>query len=101
MLAAHRIFDTNLILILLFKAKNDIIAAFIELTVKLNENTFKPLFRKVFDWAFSASSGQHDFCSSPLVCKVLKYLLDDGNKIVFCQVYMALLDFFKVSQRSF
>lgn len=28
------------------------ISAFLELVVKLNETTFRPLFRKMFDWAF-------------------------------------------------
>ena len=40
------------------QAKDDIVASFLELVVKLNENTFKPVFRKLFDWAFSASSGE-------------------------------------------
>lgn len=35
--------------------EGDTIAAFVEMVVKLNEATFKPLFRKLFDWAFTAS----------------------------------------------
>ncbi len=49
------------------------------MVVKLNEAAFKPLFRKLFDWAFAS---------------------DDNNsasrKLVFCHVYGALLEYFKV-----
>jgi len=55
-----------------------VISTFIELVVKLNEAAFKPLFRKLFDWAFAS---------------------DDNNsasrKLVFCHVYGALLEYFK------
>jgi U3 small nucleolar RNA-associated protein 10 len=30
-----------------------VIAAFLELVMKLNETAFRPLFRKLFDWAFA------------------------------------------------
>ncbi|KIP06398.1 hypothetical protein PHLGIDRAFT_128310 [Phlebiopsis gigantea 11061_1 CR5-6] len=60
---------------------NNVIAAFLELVVKLNETTFKPLFRRVFDWAFATHTG--------------KSLRQPSRKVVFCQVYMALLDYFK------
>ncbi|KAI0830231.1 hypothetical protein BC628DRAFT_1357002 [Trametes gibbosa] len=49
--------------------------AFLELVVKLNETAFRPIFRKMFDWAFTQSH--------------------DNRRIVFCHVYSALLDFFK------
>jgi U3 small nucleolar RNA-associated protein 10 len=35
-----------------------IISAFLELVVKLNETAFKPLFRRLYDWAFAAESGE-------------------------------------------
>lgn len=35
--------------------ESETIATFVEMVVKLNEATFKPLFRKLFDWAFTAS----------------------------------------------
>lgn len=37
------------------KVEDDSISTFVELVVKLNEVSFKPLFRKLFDWAFAAS----------------------------------------------
>ncbi|KAI0776755.1 hypothetical protein BD413DRAFT_469201 [Trametes elegans] len=50
-------------------------SAFVELVVKLNETAFRPIFRKMFDWAFGQTQ--------------------DKRRIVFCHVYSALLDFFK------
>lgn len=38
------------------KAEAQTISAFLELVVKLNEATFRPLFRKIFDWAFASKS---------------------------------------------
>ncbi|KAJ7456907.1 hypothetical protein FB451DRAFT_1275210 [Mycena latifolia] len=59
------------------EAEDQAISAFIELVVKLNEASFRPLFRKLYDWGFA----------------------DDGSnikrKITFCNVYSGLLDFFK------
>ncbi|KAH7908681.1 hypothetical protein BJ138DRAFT_1128268 [Hygrophoropsis aurantiaca] len=54
-----------------------VISAFVELVVQLNENAFKPLFRKLFDWAFASEIGYKN------------------RKITFLRVYMALLDYFK------
>lgn len=36
----------------------DIIATFLELVVKINEAIFKPLFRRLFDWAFASDAGE-------------------------------------------
>lgn len=36
----------------IIQAQLPVIVAFKELTVKLNEAAFKPLFRRLFDWAF-------------------------------------------------
>ncbi|EKM52689.1 uncharacterized protein PHACADRAFT_101069 [Phanerochaete carnosa HHB-10118-sp] len=58
------------------EAQSEAIAAFLELVVKLNETLFKPLFRRLFDWAFNSEVG-------------------DSRRVVFCQVYIALLDYFK------
>ncbi|KAK7688534.1 hypothetical protein QCA50_008072 [Cerrena zonata] len=55
--------------------ERDAISTFIELVVKINEASFKPLFRKLFDWAFNADS--------------------DSRKLVFCHIFSALLDYFK------
>lgn len=38
------------------KVEAKTIGAFIELVTKLNESAFKPLFRRLFDWAFA---GKH------------------------------------------
>ncbi|KAI0670242.1 hypothetical protein C8Q78DRAFT_1138718 [Trametes maxima] len=59
----------------LAEVENTIINAFMEVVVKLNETAFRPIFRKLYDWAFMQSQGQ--------------------RRIVFCHVYSALLDFFK------
>lgn len=39
------------------QAETRVIAAFKELVVKLNESAFKPLFRRLYDWAFVEKSG--------------------------------------------
>ena len=38
-------------------ARGRVISAFKELTVKLNEAAFKPLFRRLYDWAFVENAG--------------------------------------------
>jgi len=54
-----------------------VISAFTELVVKLNENAFRPLFRRMHDWAFADEKAT------------------DERRITFCHVYTALLDYFK------
>jgi hypothetical protein len=39
------------------QAETRVIAAFKELVIKLNESAFKPLFRRLYDWAFVEKSG--------------------------------------------
>lgn len=39
------------------QVEHETISAFLELVVKLNETTFRPLFRKLYDWAFIQESG--------------------------------------------
>lgn len=59
------------------KAEFEAISAFLQLVVKLNEATFRPLFRRLFDWAFVNGASKlfvhsndqhlatsHRFCSS-------------------------------------
>jgi len=36
-----------------------VISAFTELVVKLNENVFRPLFRRMHDWAFADEKGTY------------------------------------------
>ncbi|KAJ7146113.1 hypothetical protein C8R44DRAFT_600928 [Mycena epipterygia] len=59
------------------EAEAEAILAFIELVIKLNEASFRPLFRKLYDWAFADATS------------------DMKRKITFCNVYSGLLDFFK------
>ncbi|EJD05052.1 uncharacterized protein FOMMEDRAFT_105292 [Fomitiporia mediterranea MF3/22] len=56
--------------------EDKIIAAYVELVVKLNETAFQPLFRRSCDWAFGESSSPE-------------------KQIAFCRQYTALLDLFK------
>ncbi|KAF9468309.1 hypothetical protein BDZ94DRAFT_1246474 [Collybia nuda] len=53
------------------------IMAFKELVVKLNDAAFRPLFRRLYDWAFADKAA------------------DIARKIFFCHIYDTLLDFFK------
>jgi U3 small nucleolar RNA-associated protein 10 len=39
------------------QAETRVISAFKELVVKLNEAAFRPLFRRLYDWAFTSDSG--------------------------------------------
>ncbi|KAJ7756261.1 hypothetical protein B0H16DRAFT_696293 [Mycena metata] len=59
------------------QAEAETISAFTELVVKLNEASFRPLFRQLYDWAFAGET------------------VDIKRKITFCNVYSGLLDFFK------
>ncbi|KAH9044915.1 hypothetical protein EDB83DRAFT_2406035 [Lactarius deliciosus] len=53
------------------------IAAFVELVAKLNDTAFRPLFRRLFDWAFGVTDATAK------------------RKIAFCNAYVGLLDYFK------
>ncbi len=39
-------------ILILHQVESSLTSAFIELIVKLNETAFRPIFRKMFDWAF-------------------------------------------------
>lgn len=54
-----------------------VLSAFIEVVAKLNESAFRPLFRKLHDWAFVDQSSSAE------------------RKTTFCRIYVALLDYFK------
>ncbi|KAI0311668.1 hypothetical protein OF83DRAFT_1068421 [Amylostereum chailletii] len=58
-----------------------VIGAFLELVTKLNETAFRPLFRKLFDWAFADPS--------------------PSRKITFLHMYCSLLDQFKSLMTSY
>jgi U3 small nucleolar RNA-associated protein 10 len=62
------------------QAEHQAIEAFVEMTAKLNDNTFKPLFRRLYDWSFAGTG---------LV----------SRQITFCYVFVELLDYFKVNPR--
>ncbi|KXN83997.1 U3 small nucleolar RNA-associated protein 10 [Leucoagaricus sp. SymC.cos] len=59
------------------KAEARVISAFREFVVKLNETAFRPVFRRMYDWAF---------VNDPA---------DRARKITFFHTYCALLDYFK------
>jgi len=58
------------------EATTQTISAFVELVVKLNESSFRPLFRRLYDWAFAGES-------------------DPKIQIMFCHIFCGLLDYFK------
>ncbi|KAK0216141.1 armadillo-type protein [Armillaria fumosa] len=58
-------------------SRTPVVPAFLELIVKINENTFRPLFRRLYDWAFVTAAD------------------DATRKVTFCHVYSSLLDYFK------
>ncbi|KAI0712775.1 armadillo-type protein [Cerioporus squamosus] len=60
------------------EVESTMISAFMEVVVKLNETAFRPIFRKMFDWAFAEGTSE-----------------SVKRKVVFCHVYASLLDFFK------
>jgi hypothetical protein len=76
------------------------IPAFIELVVKLNEAAFRPLFRKLHDWAFTNDGGESISCVVSK-CHLYEVLIatSDARKISFFRIYSSLLDFFKVSSK--
>lgn len=41
------------------QVESNVTSAFLEVVVKLNETAFRPIFRKMFDWAFTQSHGAH------------------------------------------
>ncbi|TFK37695.1 hypothetical protein BDQ12DRAFT_685121 [Crucibulum laeve] len=57
--------------------ESEVISAFKEMVVKLNESAFRPLFRRLYDWAFAKDD------------------TDSAAKITFCHLYTSLFDFFK------
>ncbi|KAJ3515006.1 hypothetical protein NLJ89_g2035 [Agrocybe chaxingu] len=60
-------------------AETRVISAFKQLVVKLNEAAFKPLFRRLYDWAFAGE------------------IVDNQRITTFARLYISLLDFFKAS----
>ncbi|KAL6308934.1 hypothetical protein BKA93DRAFT_724934 [Sparassis latifolia] len=59
--------------------ETDIISSFVELVVKLNETAFRPLFRKLCDWAFASDNDA----------------AEASRQVRFCHIYIALLNYFK------
>jgi len=40
-----------------YQAETQVISAFREFVVKLNDSTFRPVFRRLYDWAFVREGG--------------------------------------------
>jgi hypothetical protein len=68
------------------------IQAFLELVTKLNEATFRPLFRRLFDWAFAIGKNRNRpyrfGFNAPTDGETIK-------QVTFCRLYSALLEYFK------
>ena len=81
---------------IVMQVESAVVAAFIELVTKLNDTAFRPLFRKLFDWAFTGRPRHvmhcRAFSDSPSVSES-----STERKIAFCNAYMGLLDYFKVT----
>ena len=81
---------------IVIQVESAVVAAFVELVVKLNDTAFRPLFRKLFDWAFTGTPrhaiGCGAFSKSPSVSES-----SAERKIAFCNAYMGLLEYFKVT----
>lgn len=45
------------------QAEARVVAAFKEFVIKLNEAAFKPLFRRLYDWAFAGDKGMSSLYS--------------------------------------
>lgn len=75
-----------------------IVSSFLEMVVKLNEMAFRPLFRKLADWAFTGQGGWSRFTPSSR-CRTLnpRPLAGPVRGVTFCHVYAALLEYFKVT----
>ncbi|KDQ16943.1 hypothetical protein BOTBODRAFT_144298 [Botryobasidium botryosum FD-172 SS1] len=82
--------------------ENSCTSAFLQLVTKLNENTFKPLFRRLYDWAFATSdhkgtmvtlgaikgTGAHTAHSDTQANPI-------ARRMTFCHVMAQLVDMFK------
>lgn len=74
----------------------NLITAFRELVVKLNETAFRPLFRRLYDWAFAGDSGTLPLVQSSHWSKVDGVVVNLEHQVVFIHLYMGLQDYFKV-----
>ncbi|KAF4611649.1 hypothetical protein D9613_003824 [Agrocybe pediades] len=63
------------------EAETHVIAAFKELVVKLNETAFKPLFRRLYDWAFVEKSVANDHVKG-LMVPYMTFLLQPFTDIL-------------------
>jgi U3 small nucleolar RNA-associated protein 10 len=57
------------------KIFESVTGAFVDLVTKLNEAAFKPLFRRLFDWAFNSTTGE--------LTQIILYILSLHRTIVF------------------
>lgn len=87
-------FDVKVLLLTKEQLENEIIAAYIELVVKLNETAFQPLFRRFCDWAFGDETSERRANAYNIYLLMISAAI--SRKITFCRTYSALLDLFKV-----
>ncbi|KAF8626030.1 hypothetical protein AX15_005120 [Amanita polypyramis BW_CC] len=57
--------------------EDNVISAFKQLVIKLNEAAFKPIYRRIYDWAYASE------------------IVDVRKKVTFQRLYASLLDYFK------
>jgi U3 small nucleolar RNA-associated protein 10 len=68
----------------------------LEVVVKLNETAFRPLFRRLYDWAFVAENGEFELLIGSVLPWLITVTANIERKITFLHMYSALLDYFKV-----
>ena len=78
--------------------ESSLIAAFRELVVKLNETAFRPLFRRLYDWAFAGDSGMLLLVPTFHWSRVDGIVVNLEHQVVFIHLYIGLQDYFKVKR---
>ena len=79
----------------MIQVESAVVAAFVELVAKLNDTVLRPLFRKLFDWAFTGRPRHVMRCSAFSEPHSVPESSAE-RKIAFCNTYSGLLDYFKV-----
>ena len=72
------------------------VSSFKQLVAKLNEAVFKPIYRRMYDWAYASDTGLSDL-QNHISGLSLVSSGDVRKKILFNYLYASLLDYFKVS----
>lgn len=71
------------------------IASFKQLVIKLNEAAFKPIFRRIYDWAYANDGGLSELRNN-FSWISLSSSADIRKKVTFNCLFASLLDYFKV-----